>query len=215
MKKLLFLTFVIATCHIVGNAQNSRFGFTAGAAFANYKTKVGGETDKINSKVGLTAGILVDIPVSKNFSFQPAVNFVQKGTKDEETSGGVTEKIKLNINCIEVPLNLLYNASGNTGNFFIGAGPSLAFALSGKLKYDDGTDALTEKINFGSGDDDDMKGLDLGANVITGYCFPNGLQISAHYNAGLSNLYPGDSEDGTLKSHYFGFKIGLLLKGKK
>jgi Outer membrane protein beta-barrel domain len=213
MKKLFLIALVAMASHFAGNAQNTRFGFTAGAVFTNYKTKVSGESDKADSKAGITAGILVDIPAGKHFSFQPAVNFVQKGTKNEQTSGGTTEKYQITVSSIEVPLNLLYNASGNTGNFFIGAGPSLAFALSGKSKFDDGTLSDKEDLKFGNGDDDDLKGLDLGANFLTGYCFPNGLFLSFHYNIGLSNLFPGGSSDATLKSHYFGIKLGWLLKG--
>ena len=215
MKKTI-LTAVICTATIfMTNAQKPRIGFTAGTIFSNYTAKLDGETDNANSVTGITAGVLLDLPLSKNFSFQPALDFVQKGTKDEETFMGVTEKYKLTNNTIELPLNILYNSSGNNGNFFIGAGPSFAFSLSGKVKYDDGTNSYSEDIKFGSSDDDDLKGLDVGANFLTGYRFSNGLQISAHYNAGLSNLYPGDSGDGTLKSHYFGIKLGFLMKAKE
>jgi hypothetical protein len=215
MNRLFMIT---ATCLLTGffsSAQNARFGFTAGSVFANYTSKLDGETDNADSKTGITAGVFVDIPSGKHFSFQPALSFLQKGTKSEQTLGGATEKVSLNVNCIEVPLNFLYNAGSNTGNFFIGAGPSFAFALSGKTKYDDGTNSYSEDIKFGSNEDeDDLKGLDLGANFLTGYRFPNGLQISGHYNAGLSNLMVG-TDSGTLKSSYFGVKVGLLLKGKK
>jgi len=214
MKKLFFLLVIIVASHFIGNAQTTRFGFTAGAAFANYHSKIDGETDNGNSKTGITAGILVDIPAGKHFSFQPAVNFVQKGTKDEQTTGGVTEKVKLTVNTVEVPLNFLYNAGGSTGNFFIGAGPSFAFALSGKGKYDDGTNSISQDLKFGNSDNDDMKGLDLGANFLAGYNFKNGLLFSVNYNAGLSNLIPG-SGDGTVKSHYFGIKLGYFLKGNR
>lgn len=202
-------------CYFASQAQNTRIGFTAGASFANYNAKSGGESDNGNSKPGLTAGVLADIPLSKNFSFQPALNFVQKGTKDEQTFGGITEKVSLVTNQIEVPLNFLFNATGNTGNFFIGAGPSLAFGLSGKWKFEDDVNSLTEDVNFGNSDEDDIKGLDIGANFLAGYCFPNGLMFSANYNAGLNNLVPGNSGSGTLKSHYFGIKVGWLLKGKE
>lgn len=215
MKKTIITLTAGVLFMYTANAQTTRFGFTAGTAFANYKAKVDGESDNGNSKAGITAGILADIPLGKNFSLQPAVNFVQKGTKDEETFGGVTEKIKLTVNCIEVPLNFLYNAPGNSGNFFIGAGPSLAFALSGKITVDDGTNSTSVDMKFGNADDDNMKGLDLGANFLTGYCFSNGLLLSANYNIGVNNLFPGGSNDGTLKSHYFGIKLGWLLNGKR
>ena len=66
---------------------------------------------------------------------------------------------------------------------------------------------------FGN-NEDDLKGMDFGANFLTGYRFSNGLQISGHYNAGLSKLMVG-SDSGTMKSSYFGVKIGLLSKVKK
>jgi hypothetical protein len=214
MKQLL-VTIAICAAGFISSAQNTRFGFTAGTAFANYHSKVDGESDNGNSKIGITAGVLADILAGKNFSFQPALNFVQKGTQEEETFGGITEKMKLTINCLEVPLNFLYNTTGNTGTFFIGAGPSFSFALSGKWKYEDGTNSVTEDVQFGDDpDNDDLKGFEVGVNALTGYRFPNGLFIAAGYNAGLTNLFPGGSEDGTLKSQYFSIKLGWLLKGK-
>jgi len=123
MKKLFILTAIFFAVHFAGRAQNTRFGFTAGTAIANYHSNGTDPGDNGNSKIGLTGGLLIDIPIGKTFSFQPAVNFVQKGTKDEQTMGGVTEKVSLNVNSIEVPMNLLFNSHGNSGNFFIGAGP--------------------------------------------------------------------------------------------
>lgn len=211
MKKILLSAAVLMS--ITAYAQKIRIGFTTGVAIANYKSKVDGNTESGNAKAGFTAGVLADIPAGNHLSFQPALNFVQKGTKDEQTYGGVTEKIKLNINCIELPLNFLYNSRGKNGNFFVGAGPSLAFAISGKAKYDDGTNKLSEKIKFGSGDEDFMKPVDLGANFIAGYTLQNGISFCLNYNAGLNNLFPHGSEDGRLRSNYFGIKIGYLLKG--
>lgn len=210
MKKLLLLIAVFTI--VKTQAQKIRIGFTTGVAVANYKSKVDGNTESGNAKVGFTAGVLADIPVGNHLSFQPALNFVQKGTKDEQTYGGVTEKIKLNINCIELPLNFLYNSRGKKGNFFVGAGPSLAFALSGKAKYDDGTNKLSEKIKFGSGDEDFMKAVDLGANFIAGYAIQNGISFCLNYNAGLNNLFPHGSADGSLRSNYFGVRLGYMLK---
>lgn len=211
MKKIFLPAIIIVLCNSA-MAQKTGFGFTAGTSIANYHSKVDGESDDGNSKIGLTAGIFADVSLSDNFSFQPAVNFVQKGTKDEETSGGITEKIKLNTNCIEVPLNFIYTTKGSTGKFFIGGGPSIAFSVSGKWKYDDGTDSFTETVHFGNSDDDDLKGLDFGANILTGFQFNGGVFIALNYNQGISNLFPGGSSDGKLHSNYFGIKLGYLLK---
>jgi hypothetical protein len=209
MRKFLF--FIMVLISINTYAQKVQFGFTTGLAIANYKSRVDGETESGKSKAGLMAGLLADIPVGKHFSFQPAVNYVQKGTKDEQTFAGITAKYKLNINCIEVPLNFLYNTRGKAGNFFVGAGPSFAVAFSGKGKYTDGTNSETTNLKFGSTDDDNMKGFDIGANFMTGFSLRNGIMFSLNYNAGLNNLFPHGSDDGTLKSHYFGIRLGYLL----
>jgi len=209
-------SFTLTATALLTNAQNTRLGITAGTAIANYHAKVDGNDESGNSKAGITIGVLANIPLGKSLSLQPALHYVQKGTKDEETFGGVTEKVKLNIDCLEVPLNLLYNASGNSGTFFIGAGPSFGFNLSGKAHYDDGTDADSEKIEIGNDPDNDfMKGLDIGANILAGYRFPNGLFFSAGYNRGFNNLFPGGNRDGTLNSSYFSIKLGWLFNGKK
>ncbi len=213
MKKLLLAVMVLISVNTY--AQNIRIGFTTGVAIANYKSKVDGKTESGKAKPGLTIGILADIPVAKHFSFQPAVNFVQKGTKDEQTFAGVTSKYSINVNCIEVPLNFLYNTRGKAGNFFVGAGPSVAISISGKAKFDDGTTKLSENIHFGNGDDDVMKPFDLGANFIAGFCLNNGAMFSLNYNAGLNNLFPKGSGDGWLRSNYFGIKLGYILKGNK
>jgi outer membrane immunogenic protein len=185
-------------------AQKATVGITAGGTLSNYKIKENGEDLTSDSKLGFTAGLIANIPASKNFMIQTGAHWVQKGTKDEEAG----EKVSLTVNSIEIPVNFLYNSNGG---FFIGAGPSASFAVSGKWKYND----LSVKTKFGNSEDDDMKGFDFGANVLAGYQSQGGFLIMANFNQGFSNLIPGDAEDAKLKSHYFGIRLGYLLKGKK
>ena len=154
--------------------------------------------------------------MSERFSVQPALNFIQKGFKNTEDLGnGVTEKAKSTINLIEVPVNFLYNSNGKGGNFFAGAGPSLGFAISGnsRVTYSDNTPEESSDLKFGNTVDDDLKGLDLGANLIAGYCLSSGLLFSVNYNFGLSNLVPKPEANEKMKSHYFGIKLGWMLGG--
>lgn len=211
---LLLLATLIASAGLF--AQNTRFGVNAGTSIANYNMKFDGESDKADSKLGIILGVVADIPMGDHFSIQPGLNFVQKGTKDEQSFGSYTEKASLTTNHLEVPVNFLYNTRSGSGNFFIGAGPSFAFGLSGKWKYDDGTEEYDESVNFGDSDEDDLKGFDLGANILAGYTLSNGLTFSVNYNAGISNLYPGGDSDASLRSTYFGIKVGWMFeKGVK
>jgi len=213
MKKLLLIALVLIS--IDTYAQKVQFGITTGLSIANYKSRVDGNTESGKAKAGLTVGLLADIPAGKHFSFQPAVNFVQKGSKDEQTFAGITAKYKLTVNCIEVPLNFLYNTRGKAGNFFVGAGPSFAVAFSGKGKFTDGSNSESTNLKFGNSDNDNMKSFDLGANIMTGFSLHNGILFSVNYNAGLSNLFPHGSSDGRLKSSYVGIKLGYLLNSGK
>jgi Outer membrane protein beta-barrel domain len=208
MKK--YFLFVIALTSINTYAQKSQFGFCGGTTIANYKMKSDGNDESLNSKLGFTLGVIGNVPFGNNFSIQPGINWVLKGTKDEETIAGVTEKVALITNHIEVPVNFIYTGKG----FFIGAGPSFAFGVSGKIKVDDGTTKADEKVKFGNSDNDDLKPFDFGANAVAGYQFSSGLFIAANYNFGLSNLMPGDAQNSSVKSRYAGIKLGYLLKGK-
>ena len=86
-------------------SAQTKIGFTAGASFANVTVKSQGVSASPKLKAGITAGLFVDCLLSANFSFQPALNFVQKGYIVKDETG--TEKV--NFNYLEVPLNFVYN----------------------------------------------------------------------------------------------------------
>ena len=207
MKKTI-ITLIAAVLFIhAAYAQKARLGFTGGATFSNYQQKTDGQDDNGKSKTGMTAGVIAHFPASKNFMVQTGAHWVQKGTMEQEGS----DKVSLVVNSIEVPVNFLYSSNG----FFIGAGPSISFAVSGKWKFKFGGEETSIKAKFGNSDDDHMKGLDFGANAVAGYQFPGGFLMMANFNQGLSNLVPGDADNSKLKSHYFGIRLGYVLKDGK
>jgi len=211
MKKTIITLTAVVLFMQIASAQKVQVGLTGGASVSNFKFESDEDDENGDAKTGVTFGVLANIPAGKNFMVQTGAHWVQKGTKMEESIGGSTEKISLVTNWIEVPVNFLYNSGG----FFIGAGPSFSFAVSGKWKLEFDGEKETEDVKFGdSNDDDDMKGFDLGANVQTGYRFPNGFLIMANYNQGLSNLAVSGADNDKLKSHYFGIRLGYLLNGK-
>jgi hypothetical protein len=204
MKKTIIILMAFIFFMHAANSQKTRIGFTAGSSLANYKIKDDGGDQSGNSKAGFTAGIIVNLPAGKNFMIQPGVNWVGKGSQDEENG----DKASLMVNSIEIPVNFLYTSNGG---FFIGAGPSASFAVSGKAKFND----VSADLHFGNSNDDDLKGFDFGANVVTGYQSPGGFLVAANFNQGFSNLVPGDAGSSSMKSHYFGIRLGYVLKGKK
>ena len=196
-------------------SAQTKVGISAGPAFANVSIKAGGISVSPKLKTGFTAGLFVDAPLSTYLSFQPAINFVQKGYLLKD--GSVKDKV--NINYIEVPLNFVYNTKHNDG-FFIGAGPSIGVGISGKEKYTDKDfpeGNFDDKIKFGS-KEEEIKRTDFGANVLAGYKFAGGFIVSGNYNLGLSNIAnksDDPEDDGTVKNRYFSIKIGYMFGGQK
>jgi outer membrane immunogenic protein len=129
MKSITTLMTLMILLTAFSLSAQTTIGFTAGASFANVTVKSGFISASPKSKTGITAGIIINAPLGSNFSFQPAVNFLQKGYKVKDETGTET----VNFYYLEVPLNFVYSTKKNEG-FFIGAGPSISYGISGKVK---------------------------------------------------------------------------------
>ena len=217
MKKILVLLAIGISLISTGRAQKITYNISAGISYANTFIKLldpKKEAEGLGSKTGFTGGISATIPFSKLFSFQPGINYVQKGFKYEKDQA----TFKMLADYIEVPLNIMFS-TGNRNNdrkaddFFFCLGPTIAFATSGKMEYLDDTSRTVDKIQFGSSHKDDLKRLDIGANVVMGCTFYNNIFFSIIYNMGLSNL--SVVKDVRWRNNYLGFKIGYSFGGKR
>ena len=213
MKKCTFISIVVLITTIQTRAQVAKFGITAGITIASANGKSDDSQGKSTSKLGFTAGVLADISAGKKFSFQPAVNFVQKGFSQSDNSSGTNVKVKATLNYIEVPLNFVFNSESPNSTFFVGAGPSFAMGVSGKATIIDDGEKVSVGLHFGSTPEDVMKRFDVGANILAGIRFKSGAFISANYNRGLSNN--STTSDATVHNNYVGLKLGFLLNSRK
>jgi hypothetical protein len=208
MKKL-FLSFMLVTFISTIVLAQAKIGVQAGAAIASVKDKYEGGSETSDGKVGLTAGVVAEVPIADQIAFQPALGYIQKGGK-QNFNGGDS---KLLLNYIELLLNVLYKAPAGNGRFFAGLGPSLAFGMSGKYKEDGEPD---EDIEFGNNEDTDhLKPLEIGGNILAGYEFANGLFVAINYNMGLNNIAVGGGSDYKTKLRYFAIRIGYFLSQMK
>jgi Outer membrane protein beta-barrel domain len=209
----LAMMMLIFTAASSLHAQTT-IGISAGASFSTVRVKAQGVSASPKSRTGIACGVYLDASLGNHLSFQPALNFVQKGYTIKEDPG--TEKV--NFNYIELPINFVYTVKRNEG-VFIGAGPSLSYGISGKDKFKyngTGMPDHVEKIKFGSGGDE-VKAIDFGVNAIAGYTFKSGFVISGCYSLGLSNISnnSGPDETGTIKNRYYSLKVGYRFSGKK
>lgn len=218
MKKTSLVAAALLFLAITSQAQSPKikFGIHAGTSIANMKYEEDEYSYSPKSIFGIQGGFVADLQLSKHLSLQPGVNFVQKGMKIKSDVGGSDEKYSERINSIEIPVNILYNSNSGSGNFFVGAGPAVSFAVAGK--YIEEFDGETDKENLEFGNDemeDDYRAFDFGLNGMIGYEFKGGLFMAANYNLGLRNLMPGGDEDyGKVKTNYVGIRLGYFFNRK-
>ena len=209
MKKIFTILTVVALSTTVSFAQ---FSVKAGLNMANI---VSNDDDADNGlKLGMIIGANYNAELSDAMSLDVSVAFKQSGTKEtmeiSESSGDMTIKndysSTIALNYLDISPSLSFNLSDAMALSF---GPYLAFALSGKSKYeitstisgtgtsDDGTTTQSDEnsIDFGDGDDDDgIKAMDFGLNIGASYSINDAISINAGYSMGLTNLMYIDSD---------------------
>ncbi|WP_333866316.1 porin family protein [Sphingobacterium sp.] len=209
MKKLL-LSAAILFGSLGAFAQGGLgYGLRAGVNIPKYSFENGSS----ESNTGFFVTGYLDAPISPNFSIQPGLSLQNKGGKYSATSDNATGQLKQSIMSLDIPVNLVAKLpTGGSGNFFVGAGPYVGFALSGKNKFEASSNNASVKrewdVKFGSGDGDELKRTDFGVNFLAGYQLTNGFQINAGYGLGLTNLAPNS---GSIKNRVWSVGIGFGL----
>lgn len=208
MKKTLLAIFLIVSALL--SAQKVKFGAKAGL---NVSTLTGDLGDT-SSKAGFYGGVYTRIPISSSkFSFQPEILFSMQGAKEKDsyTMFIEHETIKANykFNYINIPLMLQYEIiPGLRGEF----GPQFGFIVTKKYDIDNYyyyNNILKEELHI-SGTAKNLKTFDFGLNVGANYELKNGVNFSARYNFGLTNLI--DDSDYSVKNSVFSIGVGYTLK---
>ncbi|MBC7912919.1 MAG: PorT family protein [Pyrinomonadaceae bacterium] len=220
MKKFLFTaTLLISSTFIFAQAK---FGVKAGVNFANMTIKANGSDIGI-SPASLTSfhiGGFGEFPLSSTIYLQPGLSLSGKGFKIDESESepgfSYSQKSTLKLLYLEIPLNFLAKFPAGSGKFFIGGGPYLALGISGNAKNDEKLDApgtvddyaesSDEDVKFGS-KDEEVKPLDFGLNILTGYELANGLFINANYGLGLSTT--NNEQNINIKNKVVSLSIGF------
>ena len=183
--------------------------------FAKYKESAEGVSLSSGTLTTFNVGVFADFKLPSNFSIQPAVNYTGKGGQFSASDNGAKAVTKLQLYYLQVPVNAVYHVPVLVGDIYFGAGPYIAKGLSGKIKStaDDGQgnkSSATMDIKFGTGDGDEIKPMQYGADIIVGFKLKNGLLINANYDLGLSNDAP-HAGTGTNKSKVFGVSVGFSI----
>lgn len=162
--------------------------------------KFAGDPDpKSEFNTGFSAGFFTNIPVSSGFSFEPSVEFSQKGA--EYTFGNTEYKTK--ISYVDLPLMAKYNVSPTFGIY---AGPQVSFFVDQESKIVTGSSSST----FEGNNDSYRKSL-AGGKLGASYNFGS-VMLNASYATDLQNLYKENSGNRDLKNQVINLGLAYSFK---
>jgi len=182
------------------------YGVQAGMNVANWK---GDAMQSLNNVVDLSNGFIgtksrtgfniggyLSIPITEQLSFEPGLQYSQKGYAmqgdlkiDALKFLGVNASAKLEANYIDVPLVLKVEVAKGLNLY---AGPQLSYLTKASLHINTsvlGISLLNKRLDL----TDNFNRMDVGIAGGVGYAFDNGFNIKAGYDYGLSKLDKNDN----------------------
>lgn len=179
MRKLLFITAIAVMRLTTMNAQEVKLGAKAGLNFATFTDNT---TDEFDITSDITAGLVIELPISEKFSFQPEILYSGQGT-----SSAI-------LTYLNVPLMGKYEVLKGIS---LEAGPQIGFLLSAK---DNDTDVSIK---------DEFTNVAVGVGFGLGYQFNNGLFFNTRYHLGVSNI--SNIEGVSSKNRFLQVSIGYFF----
>jgi opacity protein-like surface antigen len=205
MKKFFTLA-VFSLLIITSTKAQISYGVQAGVNIANWQ---GDALNSLNSVVDLSNGFIgtksrtgfhvggyLSIPVTEQISFEPGLQYSQKGYAmkgdlkiDALKFLGVNASAKVEANYIDIPL--LVKAEVAKG-LSIYAGPQISYLAKSSLHVNTsvlGISLLNKRLDL----TDNFNRMDIGIAGGVGYAFDNGFTLKAGYDYGLSKLDKNDN----------------------
>lgn len=193
-RQFLFVLLILIGFHSYSQID-IRFGGKIGGNFAGLHSN--GST-AITDGFGINIGGIVELGISESFSIQPELLYSQKTGKINIDNGSNT--LKTDRDYIEIPAN-------GKIDFFKGLsvefGPQIGFLINDKNEITNNSNNETEDVNI-----DDLKSIDLSANLGVSYTFNPGLIIQLRYNYGISKIINEMEE----KNSVVMLSLGYFLK---
>jgi hypothetical protein len=184
------LLTVLAICAFsFSNAQGKiNFGAKAGLNLAT----LDGDIEGAGTKAGIHFGGMAEISINDKFSVQPELLFSTKGSDAE------IGEDEINLSYISLPIMAKYYA---TEALSLEVGPQIGFLVNSEQEVEGGTIDLE-----GTND------IDFSLNFGLGYKLASGINFSARYNLGLSNVFDDvEGVDVDVNNSVFQFSIGYFF----
>lgn len=201
MKKTFLCIASVLSLGLVSQAQVTIIP-KVGASLGNYAYSEEDDDEKSKYNTGLTLGAGFNFALGETFSIQPELLYIQKGSKQVFGSASLSNRL----NFFEIPVLGKVSFGSETVKAYVNAGPSLGYALGGRMTAKDDGETESVKVRFGdekSTDEvyylstDDFNRIDLGLQFGAGVGFqvgPGTLLLDARYGLGMSNFVKAQKE---------------------
>lgn len=185
-------------------AQNMSIGVRGGLNLASMSYSYTNFSTSSKGVSGLQLGLFAQQYLNDKWILQPSLNFGKKGV--ELSVLGLANPItnSVTINYLELPVNFMYQASEQ---LLIGAGPYIAYGLSGTTKISQNGISQEKDLVFGSGE---TNRFDAGLNIAASFEFTPNWFLSANYSFGLTNV--SDDANESVHNRVLGISIATLIK---
>lgn len=148
----------------------------------NYGESNSALADYKKTSNGIQAGASFQAGITSSFSIVSELYFMRKGGQLKVNNPIFTNESTLRLNTIEVPVMARFHF----GRCYVNAGPSIAYAFSGKLEIGDKNTSLRFENTIGG-----IKRFDAGIQAGGGYEFPwkhRRIAVDLRYCYGLTNI---------------------------
>jgi hypothetical protein len=211
LRRVPVLALALTCLATAATAQGAgtRFGIFGGAAMSKLSGPALDDIENVKSRLGLHAGIFLELGLSRNVAIQPEVAYAMRGVKLME---GTTD-ITFQADWVEVPLLLKLAFPSNSGSNVrphLYAGPAVAFKMGCTAKGEEGNVSVSVDCEEFEAV---LKGTDFGL-VVGGGLDLGRLMLGARYTIGMTNLNDGEnlSSDEEFKSRSISFLVGYALR---
>ena len=209
---MLILGAIFLCTAVTAQTEKIKLGVKAGLNISSLNF----DESELNSsdKTGFSAGIMVEVPLTKKFSIQPEMLYSQQGAKTSYSVADVTNsqyKSKMELNYLNIPVMLKYYVAKGLS---LQAGPQIGILLEANNDYHDNFLGYNNHENF------DLKkyssGIDSSVNFGLGYQFKDKLYADIRYNISYTDVFKSENEynfiNSVMKNRVFQITVGYFFQ---
>lgn len=159
-----------------------QFGGLAGLNWSGAAAR--GTTGKVSGKPlsGLSLGTFADVPLKKQVSFRPTVQYAYEGYQANVSGNNVT----IHVAYLGTSLDLVYHTNWLKRRFYWGAGPYWSYAMEGTYTFGGINTDMQFGNNYSTGSY--LRKTDYGAGGTAGLLMDRNFVLGARFDLGLKDI---------------------------